>query len=49
MAGEQILAIQPWRAAAVAPSRAPSEQELGALSQPPDATLELEWVYGDGL
>jgi len=46
MGGEQILSIQPWRAAAVAPSRAPSELELAASSQPPDATLELEWVYG---
>jgi hypothetical protein len=46
MGGEQILSIQPWRAAAVAPSRAPSDLELAASSQPPDATLELEWVYG---
>ena len=49
MGGEQILSIQPWRAAAVAPSRAPSDLELVVSSQPPDATLELEWVYGNGL
>ncbi len=49
MGGEQILSRQPWRAAAVAPSRAPSDLELVVNSQPPDATLELEWVYGNCL
>ncbi len=49
MGGEQILSRQPWRAAAVAPSRAPSDLELVVSSQPPDARLELESVYGNCL
>lgn len=40
--GEQLGAVQPWRAAIFAPSNA----EAKARGSPPDDTLELRWVYG---